>query len=156
MNLQERLHLHKMIKANDVTDNTELIQKLKHSDLLLRDIKHLLYLKKENLDKDNLETKCFNECNFLSTKYTDLYNRLYKDELNIDILYKFIEHLKEIEDGKVDQHEASFKIGKLLKELYIDSALKKADKIDKINRKPTKSVINDITWDSYKQNYINL
>ena len=38
--------------------------------------------------------------------------------------------LKAIEDGDKDQHEASFTVGKLLKELYKDSALRKADKLN--------------------------
>ena len=31
-----------------------------------------------------------------------------KDELDLSILDNFLEVLKQIEDGKVDQHEASF------------------------------------------------
>ena len=53
-------------------------------------------------------------------------------------MYKFFIHLfriKESENGKTDQHEASFKIGKLLKELYIDSALKQAEKHDAKQKK---------------------
>ena len=37
-----------------------------------------------------------------------------------------------IEDEKVDQHEGSVMVGKVLKELYVDSALKTADKLDAI------------------------
>jgi hypothetical protein len=39
--------------------------------------------------------------------------------------------LKLIEEGKVGQHEASVEVGKLLKQIYIDSALKKSEKLDK-------------------------
>ena len=35
-----------------------------------------------------------------------------------------------IEDERVDQHEGSVIVGKILKELYVDSALKKADKLN--------------------------
>ena len=38
------------------------------------------------------------------------------------MLNNFISCLKEIEDGKVDQNEASVKVGTILKEIYIDSA----------------------------------
>ena len=47
-----------------------------------------------------------------------------KDELNLNILGAFIRKLKEIEDGVTDQHEASVHIGQILKEMYVDSALK--------------------------------
>ena len=39
--------------------------------------------------------------------------------------------LKLIEDEKVDQHEGSVMCGKVLKELYIDSATKRMDNLDK-------------------------
>jgi hypothetical protein len=49
----------------------------------------------------------------------------------MQILYQFLDVLKQIEDGLVDQHEGSFMVGTLLKKIYVDSALKKADKLDK-------------------------
>jgi hypothetical protein len=38
--------------------------------------------------------------------------------------------LHAIEEGALDQHEGSFEVGKLLKEIYIDSALRKAEKLN--------------------------
>ena len=40
-----------------------------------------------------------------------------------------------IEDNEIDQHEGAFIVGKLLKEIYIDSALKKSEKLDKHQKK---------------------
>jgi hypothetical protein len=54
-----------------------------------------------------------------------------KDEIDLAILGKLLGVLKMIEDGKVGQHEASVEVGKLLKQIYIDSALKKSEKLDK-------------------------
>ena len=34
-----------------------------------------------------------------------------------------------MENGKLDQHEASYKVGKVLKELYIDTAMKREEKM---------------------------
>ena len=47
----------------------------------------------------------------------------------------FIDKLKEIEDGEVDQHEASVDIGKILKQMYIDSALKREKKFEEVEIK---------------------
>jgi hypothetical protein len=41
-----------------------------------------------------------------------------------------IQILRDIEDGKLDQHEGSFEVGKILKKIYIDSALKRAENLD--------------------------
>jgi hypothetical protein len=38
--------------------------------------------------------------------------------------------LRDIEDGKIDQHEGAFSFGTLLKQIYVDSALKKAEKLN--------------------------
>jgi len=54
-----------------------------------------------------------------------------KDEIDLSILGRLLGVLKLIEDGKVGQHEASVEVGKLLKQIYIDSALKKSEKLDK-------------------------
>ena len=57
---------------------------------------------------------------------------------------KLINVLKNIEEGDVDQHEGSVVVGKILKEMYIDSALKQeaqrnqSDKSQRINQRTHK------------------
>ena len=46
MDKAERLHLQKMINANNVKDQTSNIRKLKHSNKILRDVRHMEELKK--------------------------------------------------------------------------------------------------------------
>ena len=131
MNENEKLQLQKMIKINNVEDQTQQIRNLKHSKLLRKDIDNLLLLKNNFKDKE-LTTQAINECNFLFTHYTDIYNRVKNDEIDISLLFTFLEILSKIENEELDQHEGSFIIGKLLKEIYIDSALKKSEKLDKL------------------------
>ena len=100
---------------------------------------------------DLIKTKITNSCRFLFDNYTDIFNKLYKDQLNVQILYTFIQELKNIENGRTDQHEASFKIGKLLKELYIDSALKQAEKHDKKEKKKVPRKEKKISWNQFKK-----
>ena len=132
MNNDERLNLAKMINVNNVKDQTANIQKLKHSKLLLQDVNRMCDIKKKysRMGKESISDMCFSQCSFMSSQYMDIYNKLLKDELNVVILYAFISKLRDIEEGRLDQHEASFEVGKLLKRLYIDSALKKAERID--------------------------
>ena len=54
-----------------------------------------------------------------------------------------------IEEGHVDQHEGSFEVGKLLKQIYIDSALRKAGKLDEDGNEQ-ESPVEQITWAEYK------
>ena len=156
MNPDERLNLQRMIAANDVTDQTENIRKLKHADRIWEDVKTMTLLKNKYsrmLNSDLIKTKITNSCRFLFDNYTDIFNKLYKDQLNVQILYTFIQELKNIETGKTDQHEASFKIGKLLKEMYIDSALRREKKYDENNKKSKpkeRKAVKNISWNKFK------
>jgi len=148
-----RLHLQKMIKANNVEDQTSLIRELKHSVILKENINTLLYLKhKHSNDPDKVNLDAMMECNFLFTYYTDIYNKIRKDEIDLNILNKFIDVLKRIEDNDLDQHEGSFLVGTLLKELYIDSALKKADKLNSENDEIKEQLAEpiQISWKQFK------
>lgn len=128
----QRLQLQKMINENDVQDQTELIRNLKHSTILSNEINNMILLKaKYRNDPEKIHFECMSECNFLYTYYTDIYNKIRKDEIDLSILNKFLNVLQQIEEGEINQHEGSFLVGTLLKELYIDSALRKADKLEK-------------------------
>jgi len=153
MNEKQRLQLQNMIKANNVEDQTQLIRNLKHSHILRSEVNNLLILKEKYKDDDDqLYNECINNCNFLFTYYTEIFNKIRKDEIDINILNNFLDVLKQIEDNELDQHEGSFKIGSILKELYVDSALKKADKINEkydinIKQVPQKK---NISWSEFK------
>lgn len=98
------------------------------------------------------------KCSFLFNNYTDIFNRIKKDELNLSIFDNFIDILEKIENNELDQHDGSFEVGKILKSIYIDSALKKSANIDKKRKMeedaetatrmtPSKN----ITWQQYKK-----
>lgn len=149
MDDNQRLQLQNMIKANNVEDQTNLIRHLKHSQILRTEINNMIVLKaKYKGDTEKIHEVTMNECTFLFTYYTDIYNKIRKDEIDIGMLNKFIDVLKQIENGDLNQHEGSFLIGSILKELYIDSALKKADKLNsqenEVKKQPNKNI-------SYKQ-----
>jgi len=126
---QERLDLKKMLRESDAQDNTEHIRNVKHSVKIRDDIRALDKLKK-TCSPENLEQQGPLIAPFLLENYPDIYKKILQDELNLEIMSRLLTILKLIEDGKVDQHEASVLVGKLLKELYVDSALKKCKKLD--------------------------
>jgi len=154
MDDKQRLQLLNMINANNIEDQTSLIRNLKHSKIIRNEVNHMILIKaKFRGDETTINEKCINECNFLFTYYTDIYNKLKKGELDISILNKFLNVLKKIEEGELDQHEGSFLVGTLLKELYIDSALKKAEKLnasEEQNEEPKKNKKN-ISWEQFKK-----
>lgn len=155
MNEKQKLQLQNMIKTNNVEDQTQLIRDLKHSHIFKTEINNMLMIKaKYRNDQEKINLECMNECGFLFTYYTDIYNKIKKDEIDIKILNKFIDVLRQIEDGELDQHSGSFLVGTILKELYVDSALKKADKLNEEHEKnnPLQKQIEPvkISWKQFK------
>ena len=160
MNSQERLQLDKLLKQGDVIDNTKKIRSLKHSVKIYKDVNKMLNLKKthKNIlqsDPEMFSNICSTQCSFLFNNYTDIYNKVFKDEIDLKILLRLINTLKHIEDGNLDQHEGSFEVGKLLKEIYIDSALKKEANNKELeeNKEENKNTISikNISWNEYKK-----
>ena len=158
---QQKLDLQNMIKANDTTDLTQQIRQNKQSNLIRDDIKQMVFLKQkyERLAKTNpqeFDQICVKQCSFIFNNYTDIFNKIKNDTLNLTIMDKFLNILKRIEDGELDQHEGSFLVGKHLKELYVDSALRNQQKIDanthkkKVSKKPT-VIEKNISYKDFKK-----
>ena len=151
-----RLNFNNMLKESGASDNTSKIRKLKHSNKIREQVAIMLDIRKKyaRLGKRGINAMIDSKCSWLFTHYTNIFNKLKKNELDLPILDKFLSTLKELEDGEVDQHEASVKIGQTLKELYIDSALKqekKREERDKKNKKAYKKPVKKLTWNQYKK-----
>ena len=161
----ERVHLDKMIRVNDADDHTDKIRELKHSKKIFDDVNELVRIKKnwgssatQEDKKSEFDRECETKCEFLFSKYTDIYNKVKNDEMNMDILLKLINVLHYIEDGAVDQHEGSVMVGKLLKQIYIDGAVMKGEKLDAQSRDKSNEEDNvevreakPISWAEYKK-----
>lgn len=154
----ERLNLKRLINDSECEDNTEQIRKVKHSVLLRDDIRKLDTLKnvEASLKSSNFEQfkeKCAQEAPFLFNNYTDIFNKMVNDELDLTIMTKMLVILKLIEDAKVDQHEGSAMMGKILKELYVDSATKRMDNLDAKYEadKPVQMEGKQVSWKEFKK-----
>jgi len=160
INSEERLNLKHMINETECEDNTENIRKLKHSSKIKADIVKLQKMKTDpefnNLKLTNPEgflNQCRNECSFLFSNYMDIFNKICKDELNMEIMWNVLEVLRAIEEGDVDQHEGSVVFGKLLKKLYIDSAVRRGNTLEQIHPEETPVYVEGkaISWKDYKK-----
>lgn len=155
MDNKENLNLKKLISEYKPEETTEKIRKLKHSLLIKQDVEEIILIKRKysKLKFDTLQQMCIKRSNFLYTNYTNIFNKLVKGELNLEILGRLIMILQKIEKGECDQHEASVMVGTILKELYIDSALKKQQKLDAKHKVKEKRKRNGkrITWSEYKK-----
>ena len=156
---QERLDLKRLLDNMECENNTDHIRKVKHSAKIQLDIMNLVNFKKENQElltssPEDFEAKARDVASFLFTNYTDIYRRAMRDEINYELMGKFLYVLRAIEDGKVDQHEGAVVIGKVLKELYLDSAVRHGENLDKKYGAeappPPKEPEKLISWKEYK------
>ena len=151
----ERLNLKKLMNELDYQDNTDTIRSLKHSARIRHDVRLMQELKSDysHLSAEEFFLMAQDKCSFLYNNYMDLFARLIKGELDIIILNKMLIVLKLIEDEKMDQQEGSVMVGKYLKELYLDSAVRRADNIDKLREKERVAPVEGkpISWSEYKK-----
>tara|TARA_Y100000768_G_scaffold307929_5_gene242086 strand:+ start:31057 stop:31548 length:492 start_codon:yes stop_codon:yes gene_type:complete len=157
MNEEDRLNLKKLIGTNEEAKTTEHIRKVKHSGMIKEQVQILSTMKSRyaRLSKTNpseFDMMCKSKCSFLYDNYTDIYNKIKKDQLDLKLLAEFLAVLKDIEDGNIDEHDGSFKVGSILKKIYIDSALNKQP--TRQNSKPTYKKNKNISWAAYKNKFL--
>ena len=109
MNAEDKLNLQKMINANDVADCTDEIRAKRHSGLIRTDVNRMIAIKRKNAalqqtNPDALEELLIADCNFLFINYTDIFNKVRKDEVDLNILGRLLDVLERIENGELDQH----------------------------------------------------
>lgn len=146
--------LQKMIRENDTEDNTSKIRRLKHSAQIRRDVSNIRNIKRRLKTRDfhKLDAECQRKCSFLFNNYTIIYNKMIKDEIDIQIMYKFLDALQSIEDGKRNQHEASYEIGMLLKQLYVDKKInKKSNSSSKQDKTKSTTKPKKISYEEFKK-----
>lgn len=150
MDQSQQEMLEKMIKENNTEDNTAKIRNLKHSSRIRKDVSNITNIKRKNRSRDfkTLDRECQSKAGFLFRHYPIIYNKMLKSEINMKIMYRFLDVLASIENGEKNQHEASYEIGMLLKHMYIDKKIdleKEKTRQDK-NIKPKK-----LTYEEYKK-----
>ena len=145
MDDSQRMKLQEMIDVNHTLNHTEEIRSLKHSKLIRDDVVKIQNTKRKlkTTHFKTLDNELQKECFFLFKNYTSIYNKLLKNDLDIKILYKFLDVLETIENGTRDQHEASYEIGLLLKKIYIDKKI--------VDTSANQFIVptNDISWKKY-------
>lgn len=157
MDAEQEKVLNRLIKENDVQDNTEKIKSLKHSSKIRNDVAVIQNAKRKIKTRDfkTLDKEVIHKCSFLYSNYPNIYNKLLKDEIDIKILYTFLDELAKIENGDQNQHEASYNIGMLLKSMYVDKKIGINNSKEKSNGKSGKKTkkVNKLSYSEYKEKF---
>lgn len=177
-----QLDLQRMVSSAKGTyeDNTTAIRSLNHSQKIADDVNAIMEFKlmaakrndiakyimmnREGEDAATIasanimtDAQIMEECHtrgpFLYTHYNDLFQRMTRDELDLDILFQLLNTLKDIEDGDIDQETGSVRVGKILYNMYVDSRNRQDAKKDAkkdANTTSTASTTAAISWKEYK------
>ena len=152
------LNMKALMESDDYVDNTAKIRELKHSELILADIAKICEIKKTHqhmrmVEEDKFNNFCMTSAPLLYNSYTDIFNKVMKNEINMDLMVKFIYILKQIEDGQLDQYDASVQVGTVLREMYVDSAMRRADKLDQEHASEQTQFVEPVkmTWAEFKK-----
>jgi hypothetical protein len=153
----EHFQLKQMLEHSNFVDHTDEIRNVKHSEEIQRCVLRILELKRDHgtmtpIEFDNMVML---ECSFLFRHYMELYNIIIKEDIDTTLMLELLNVLKQIEHGDLSQHEGSFLVGKRLKEIYIDSKLKKTIASDEIHRHEFKPHLK-MSWKDFKNNIIPL
>jgi hypothetical protein len=151
------LDMKALMESDDYVNNTERIRELKHSERILEDIGKLCEIRKKNpnlrmLDEMKYNELCQTTVPFLYNYYTDIFNKVIKEELNMEMMVRFIFILKQIEDGIIDQYDASVKVGTILKDMYVDSAMRRGENLDKQHQAEAPTFVEPVkmSWSEFK------
>ena len=154
----QSLNMKALMESDDYVNNTDRIREIKHSVLILADIGKICELKKTHpkmkiVEEEKFKHLCQTSCPFLHSNYTDIFNKVVNDELDLKMMVEFIKALKQIEDGAIDQYDASVKVGTILKEIYVDSAMRKGAKMDEKYGAETKKFVEPkaMSWADFKK-----
>jgi hypothetical protein len=151
----DRKQLQQMMQHNgDMEDNTLKIRESQHSGEIRRCIQHIAEYKrlhptllKEN--KTQFEEEVLREASFLFYHYMPIYNLVLKQD-DLTVLTSLLDVLEKIEQGKYDESEGSYIVGKLLKEMYIDTVLRETS----APSAPPRAQGKTITWSEYKRDLL--
>jgi len=147
----ERINLQKLVGEFESEDNTDYIRKIKHSGKIRKDIESIERLK-QSADVVTIE-RAMDVAPFLYTNYSDIFHRVVKGDLNLEIMGKVLSILALIEESRVDQHEGSVLVGRLLKEMYLDSAVRRADRLDGENPKEAPEEGKAVSYKDFKTSF---
>merc|ERR1711965_766563 len=87
-----RLNFEKMMKEEGIENNTTKIRSLKHSKKIREQVTTMVNLRNKysRLDKDLMNRMIDSKCVWLYKNYSNLFLKLKKNQLNLQILDKFL------------------------------------------------------------------
>ena len=150
------------IPRTEVNTNVDYIRKQKAYQHLSTDWRTMQYLHTHRklqetqgvfmTDSDFFDLCCA-KCNYTHTHYNYIFLKLYKNEIDYLVFERMLKQLQRIEQGEINQHDASVEVGKQLAELYVDPITSCASESDATENAIATGIASDsssLSWLDYK------
>jgi len=142
-------------EMDEPIDNTDYVRKEQYSRKLEVS---LALIEKLKIDHGELRRNhpeqfmelCQLKCHFLYNKFTSIFHKLVKDEIDIHLFKKVIYVMRMIEDKKINYGEGSILVGKLISDMFINSGNKQGEKYDQEHPETPMVEGKDISWNEWK------
>jgi hypothetical protein len=137
-------------------DNTDFIRQEKRSSILRDDILRMERLKRSytgDRKSDEFRDLCSSECPYLFTNYTIIFNKMWKDVLDLNIMFRTLDVLRKIEEGTINQEEGSVLVGKMFADMYLDASKREGEIRDAEQGLTREEPVEGkaISWKQFKQ-----
>ena len=110
--MSSNLDLNKYLSGDnsEYVDNTNKLRKSKHSSSIRKNINDIEKIRAETgelykTDIVSFKNKCIQQNPFLYNNYFEIFNRVAKKEMNLQIMGEFLNVLTRIEEGELDIEE---------------------------------------------------
>jgi len=120
-NTKEKNLLDDIIKEHKIEDNTDYVVNNKKASIIRKEFNALLKIKKiHGHEKINLSKM---QAPYLYKNYKSIFDKIIKEDFNVELFKDLIDILDKIENKKIDLHEGSFIFGKKLKNIFVDKRI---------------------------------
>ena len=128
MDDKDRENLAKLLKAYEPDENTGLIRTQKNSSIIKEETMSFKKLQQTHERMMKTNSKMFRnmatkKCMLISEKFPMIFEKMLSNTLDYDVFGRFIFMLEQIENGRMNQHEASYHVGMLLKKMFVDTQI---------------------------------
>ena len=122
-NENEKNLLNDIIKEHNIENKTDYVVNNKKANIIRREFDALIKIKNNfGHEKINMSKK---QAPYMYKNYKSIFDKIIKEDFNIELFKELIDILGKIENKKIDLHEGSFIFGKKLKAAFVDNYIYK-------------------------------
>ena len=146
-NKHEKNLLNDIIKEHNIENKTDYVVNNKKASIIRKEFNSLVKIK--NIHGHNKLNLSKVQAPYMYKNYKSIFDKIIKEDFNIELFKDLIDILEKIENKKIDLHEGSFLFGKKLKSIFVDNYIYK-DFSNNYNEDLSNNYNKDLTYKKFK------